>query len=279
MSHSRGLQCILIVFLFSIPGALAQERSSVHSSTGSEAETLFHEASRCLQVGGQQEKGLAPINEAIKLEPGNADFHATKAAILFSMEEDEEALKEADTALKIAPENLDALCVKGRILARLGHPEEGVRLLGQVIERRPLPDYYSMRARLYFNMKKYKDSATDLRTAIKLNKNLDSLHLDLTFTLEAMEDWPGVIEEATTAMRVGNDPRQKALKSRARAYTHLKQYDRAIADLKTALRVWPDEMKTHRQLQQVYLLKGDKVNAAAEQRFIDKMNLDLTGHN
>ncbi|MDD5351384.1 MAG: tetratricopeptide repeat protein [Chthoniobacteraceae bacterium] len=70
-----------------------------------DAATFHHLADSIFQIDGREAEALAPVNEAIALEPNEAAHHALKAFILCSIERPKEALGEARTAVELEPDN------------------------------------------------------------------------------------------------------------------------------------------------------------------------------
>lgn len=256
-----------------------QAQTQAQTQGQAEAKAYFLQAQKCLNSGASQEQALTLINKAIAITPGNSDYHFTKSVLLFALEEDEEALKEANEAIRLNSANTAAYFIKARAVTRLGRGQEGLALMNQVLAKDPHNGaYLDTRGRIFNALEQYPQAKADFIAAIKLAPENDKPHWDLMNLLEKMQDWQGLVNEADILIKVANDPTMRILRARARAYTKLKQYDKAIADLKLAIKAWPDEMKAHTQLLNTYKLKGDVQGAAAEQHFIDKLNLELTGH-
>jgi len=97
----------------------------------SERDSLLDEGERCF-YDGRYEDALARFEQAIALDPDDADAHYLKGRALFYMGRDDDSLSAFDRALDLEPEFIAAVIHKAELLVRaLGWPEEALDLLDQ----------------------------------------------------------------------------------------------------------------------------------------------------
>lgn len=83
------------------------------------------------------DEALTTLNEAIKLDPANADYFAFKANILLQTKDYKEALDSADLGLSVDAENIDALNARASALVGLNRKEEAFQTINKSLASDP----------------------------------------------------------------------------------------------------------------------------------------------
>jgi tetratricopeptide (TPR) repeat protein len=83
------------------------------------------------------DEALSTLNEAIRLDPANADYLAFKANILLQTKDYKEALESADIGLSIDAENIDALNARASALVGLNRKEEAFLTINKSLASDP----------------------------------------------------------------------------------------------------------------------------------------------
>lgn len=88
----------------------------------------------CCKDGKIFQQALDDIDKAIALSPNNTVYYCEKASLLFRLNKLEEAISAAQQALLLDPRNADALAVKGAAQCQMGKKYEGMMNLEQAKE-------------------------------------------------------------------------------------------------------------------------------------------------
>ncbi len=106
-----------------------------------------------------------------------------------------------------------------------------------VLENAPEYDFgHFMLGVCYFKQKKYRDAEQEFRKAIELESGKFNYHYMLAQTELALRKYSDVVATLDKAVELAQSPaeKQKLYKTRGIALARIKQYDRAIEDLKRA---------------------------------------------
>lgn len=157
---------------------LAQDRDKLREATR-EAEMGVHLApdvsfshyilSHVWNRRNQNDQALKAINDAIAIDPNDADYHGLKASLLSNQEKWREALESAETGLSHDPE--DHLCGAIRVLAleRLGRVSDALAESEAAIRRAPdSSDAHASRGWALLQKGKYREAQESFREALRL---------------------------------------------------------------------------------------------------------------
>lgn len=218
---------------------------------------------------------MRDFDSAIKLSPGTTKYYANKAELLFVLEEDEAALAAADKAIKLDPKCELAWYAKAKAQGRLKRPEEALKSINVVLSLSP-KDALTLetRARLYVVQNRWQEAEKDLDQALNLSAGLISAYNDRINVCQHLKQWSKVVSDCTACLKIQTDHPGRMLQSRARAYAALHDYAKAVDDLKQAVKIWPDDIKVHRELEAVYKAMGDQKGQAMEAEKIKSLNRD-----
>jgi len=138
------------------------------------------------------ESSAFALENALKLEPGNALLHMELGHVQLKLKEERKALESFGRAAKLRPELADAQENYGVLMLQYGEVDEGVAALQKVVERRP----QSAAAHLHVGnglraQKKYVEAEAAYKKALTLDPKLASAHFNLGL-LYIDNELPGV---------------------------------------------------------------------------------------
>jgi tetratricopeptide (TPR) repeat protein len=254
----------------------AQSATACLAKSDPDAEVYFEKAIAESRESPTQDQALRDFEKAIKLSPHTAKYHAYQADLLFALEEDEAALAAANMAIKLDPRCDLAWFVLAKAQGRLKRPQESLKSINTAIGLSPNnPMFFVTRSRLLVVQNRWEEAEKDLDKVVPLQPKLGIAYSDRIKICEHLKKWPKVVADCATYMKLDPGHRSFGLRSRAEAYVAMHDYARAVIDLKAALKMWPDDIKIHKVLQDVYKTIGDKKGLAEEDEKIKSINRDI----
>jgi len=83
------------------------------------------------------QEASAAIEEAIRLDPDDADYFSLKAAILLAERKWPAALEAAENGLRVDPEHVNCVNVRAMALVQLGRRDEAGATIGEALRHEP----------------------------------------------------------------------------------------------------------------------------------------------
>ena len=126
------------------------------------------------------------INEAIRLDPFDADLYALLARIYLARRDWDEALSEAERGLKIDAEHIECLNIRATALRQLNRPEESSAVIEHTL--RVAPDNTSALVNLGWNkieQGKHKEALEHFREALRLDPESEAARFGVVEALKA----------------------------------------------------------------------------------------------
>jgi protein O-GlcNAc transferase len=154
-----------------------------------QAKALYAKAAQYI-LRNENEKGLAYLEEAIKLEPGNALYLCDAGRALIKLRRYQEARRQFSNAREIEPEELGSLLGLGNCAAAENKFEESIEYYDQVI--RAVPGYwggYYFKAISLCDLRRHKEALPYIQTCLKLGppssitQQLEVLNIKIRHTL------------------------------------------------------------------------------------------------
>ncbi len=154
-----------------------------------QARTLYSKASQYI-LGNENEKGLAYLEEAIKLAPSNALYLCDAGRALIKLGRYQEARRYFNNAREIDPEELGSLIGFGNCAAAENNFEESIEYYDQVI--RVVPDYwgsYYFKAVSLCDLQRHKEALLCIQRCLQLGppssmaEQLEVLNIRIRHTL------------------------------------------------------------------------------------------------
>ncbi|MCS7470357.1 tetratricopeptide repeat protein [Stieleria sp. ICT_E10.1] len=182
-------------------------------------------------IDGKEEKALADYSKAIELEPLDPDLRGWRAGLYIRLQRWEDALADRTRAIELQPwfsaryfERAETCRVMGAYHRALDDFEEGFRIDSTIDAH-------------WFTRARARTIAGDIYL-----KELQQPELALKHFDEALKQDPKSI---------------MALKGRADAQAKLKNHEQAIADIKSAIEVQPEDMGLFNTLANLHRARGD----------------------
>jgi len=197
---------------------------------------------------GEFEEAIAYFDEAVKLEPGNADAILGRGLCWHHIGEQENALSDYDEAIRLQPELAQAFAYRGALRVRRGETAAGMEDYGEAIRLQPeTASGYEYRAHAWIRQREFEAAVGDLDEAIRLEPRNSGAHLYRGCALKELERPEEALKSLNEALRL--DPENVvALQTRASLQQERGEYDRAEEDLANAGELQTtDPMKTKRR--------------------------------
>jgi len=213
---------------------------------------------------GDLENALFDYNQAIRLEPDDADNYYYRSRVYIALEKNEEALKDLDAAVRLDPSDVYHFDNRGHIKLKLGDFGGAISDFNQAIRIQPTaadqlsPYLASAYIRRSYKFEfgehdpnyEFEQALSDVNAAIRLQpdsalayyargrvfRNDDRRYL---FRSEFTESAQNAIKDFARALQLVSDFAE-VYAERADLYLKYKLYQKAFADMKIALRAEPE---------------------------------------
>ena len=247
---------------------------------------LLHTAKANCIGGETADKAIHAADQGLLIKPNNTELLCLKGSALMSKEEDNEALQCFDQAYKIDHQAY-FLQGKAHCLLKLRRKEEALAAINQSLKILDFSEARMLRAKILEQFNRWEEAKHDLDTVItqrEREKNCKYSNLIFPKGHRAeveihLKQWAKALEDLTFCLNdpdlIINQGSYNQFLQRGQVYKELKQYDKAIADYKKALKINPDYRQTHIGLAEVYKLSGKLDLAKAEMKEVDNLDQDL----
>lgn len=207
---------------------------------------------KCLALRGDLAEDpkarLADYDEAIKVDPDNAELLRTRGTFLLTEKKFDEALKDLDKAVELAPDDSDAFEARGVTLFLLNKNEDALKCFNRVIELQPKSAMaYTHRARIQALGNKLDEALKDLDKAIELEPHLVMAFLLRARIYQQQGESKKAIADADEALRLAPDDPQ-ALQMHAVLLAGNGKLSDAIVNLRQVAKNDPENLEVQLQL-------------------------------
>ena len=188
-----------------------------------------------------QGNGTAAYQEAIRLEPDDAEAHYNLGATYGGLGRYQEAIAAYEEAIHLKPEYAEAQYNLGVAYSELGRYEEAIAAYEEAVRLKP--DYAEAHYGLgvpYGELGRWQEALEAYRQVVRLKPDYAEAHCGVGF-----------------------------------AYANLGRYQEAIAAYQEAIRLKPDYALAHSNLGLVYLFLGDRSEALEEYRILNDLDPSL----
>lgn len=194
--------------------AYAEARVQVEellATTKSEYSSLLAASAENLRQRGRVDSAIVGFDEAIKLNPNNAEAYNGRAMAYFSLGNNEAALEDLNQAIELAPDE---------------------------------PRYYFNRGIAYDAMEQWNAAIADYDKAIELGPNDTDAYNGRGIAYAELGEDERAIEDFDRAIELDAENANPYL-NRGKALLRAGEYDLAIADLDRAIALQPDWVTTY----------------------------------
>jgi tetratricopeptide (TPR) repeat protein len=200
------------------------------------------------------------------------NFLMNVSAIYFLLARDSEAWANLEEAEKLFPEVANLHLLKAQLLAAENRPREAETEYLETLRLDPCDECWYALARLYASERRYEEAEHALQQAAKMSltpyervRSLGQLYLHMNQPRAALSSFARA--EAMSpfhgdAAYQGQRFRIQIAEGRARAYRQLNEFDQAVAEEKTAIRLDPEDPKRWLALAELYQGQGQMEKAA-----------------
>ncbi len=242
------------------------------------ADRLAKRAAIEAEQRSTQQAALDHINQALSIRPEDATFWYQKGDILSRLEEDEEPLPCAEKAVQLDPKVCASWTLKANILCNLGKSAEALSAIDRAISLNDNSGSRIAKISILATLHRPAEAEKELDDLVK-REPTNIIARGRRISLAAkIRHWDKVIEDCTYLInREGhlNLNYLKHLEARAEAYANTKQFDKAIADYKSALKLVPDDRSVHDSLRNVYKISGQLQAERRETAAIMRLDVDI----
>lgn len=239
--------------------------SRIPTSAGtSTPETFQKTAEQWIQEGSalydlkHYEEALTAYDQAIHLNPNNADAYNNKGYILDVLERHEEALAAYEQAILLNPDNADAYNNKGAMLNVLGRYEEALLACDHAIRLAPMDaTVYHTKGDVLCGLGRYKEAVRAYRQAIRLNPHDAVAYKTLgDILLNELERYEAALAAYEEAIRLDPD-NAVAYDTKGHVLSELKHYREALAAYEQAIRLNPKNAVVYQSKGRTLTLLGN----------------------
>jgi len=214
---------------------------------------------------GRSETARFALENALKLEPGNALLHLQLGHVLVKLDEEEKALREFGIAANLRPELVEAQSHYGNLALKRGDAENGAAALKKAVDLRP----DSATAWMHYGnglraQKKYKEANEAYAKALTLDPNLHAVHFNVGIMYLDNEipdvDYLARLEKAQAELIAYEGKVQASKEMR----TRLDSYQKTLTKLITREKKKRERDAERKALEEEEKKKASEANAPAD---------------
>lgn len=209
------------------------------------------------------DKALADMDKAVELDPKWPTAYCRRAAVYIEQDRLDKALTDIDKAIALDPALAEPYWLRSFIYERRMLYKEEIEDCTKAISINPNEHkYYLNRATARRQLEQYQAALADASMAIKLNPRSSKTYIERGYINKCMGNGKASIDDYTQAIKLLSTPASTDAKSktllaesytlRGEAYAKLKQSDKYIADLNTAIKIAPADISLVRQRGHAY---------------------------
>jgi tetratricopeptide (TPR) repeat protein len=207
---------------------------------------------------------LADFNEALKINPKNADLLRTRGQMLLEEGKVKEALADFENAVKLDPKDAESHQFLGTVQAALGKSDEALKSLSKAIELAPsLPFAYLQRGRLYLRLGKGQEALNDLNKVLALVRPTAELLLMRAAAYQTLGNEEKALKDVEAALKLKPDDANTLLQV-GTFYYSAKKTAKAIEVFTTVIAKSPKNASAYAGRADAYLQAGEHAKATAD---------------
>ena len=181
----------------------ALERLDQAISDKPDDPSLYHLKGLFLHRLGEYEKALENKTEAVRLEPDNARYHDSRGVTLHEMGRYEEALADKNEAVRLEPDNARYRRSRGVTLREMGRYDEALEDFNEAVRLTPNDAIcYGSRGIDFHKLERYEEALADFNEAVRLAPNDPDNYENRSETLEKLGREEQAQADRETAQRL-----------------------------------------------------------------------------
>ena len=221
---------------------------------------------KVLDALGRFEDAVDSLNAGFRMEPKRADLYFWASLFLLKHNRDQQALVLLEQATKIVPDDADLLLTKAVVLELVRKTEQADDLLKKI--QLQWPEWgrsYLIRGIIQATHRKPEEALQSLRTAIALGERTGSAYYYLADVTRMARPGDREARRQAVSEALRLDPHDASSHALAgKIALEEEEPDRAVEQLKEAIRLRPDLAEAHYSLMIAYRKLGRANDAAAE---------------
>lgn len=151
-----------------------------------------------------REEAIRHLTFAAKLQPGNHDLHTDLASAYRRVDQMRKAHQAVDQALKLKPNDPRAVMTKARLLQSHAQSQQAYELVKAAVDQEPAPDLLSVFGQLCRELGRQNEAIDTIRKALANPAANRTVRQDLLFVLGHLLDSVGEYDEAFDCFAKGN---------------------------------------------------------------------------
>ncbi|MBR1806299.1 MAG: tetratricopeptide repeat protein [Selenomonadaceae bacterium] len=180
------------------------------------------------------------FDEAIQLNPNNADAWRGRGTAYAGLKQYERAIQDYDKAIQLNPNLYQAYNNRGNAYNELGQHERAIQDYNKAIQLNPnYATMYYNRGVAYGELKQYEREIQDYDKAIQLKPNYANAYHNRGYAYNNLGQYERAIQDFDKALELDSNDAD-AYNNRGVSYYYLKQYERALRDFDKALEINPN---------------------------------------
>lgn len=212
------------------------------------------EAREC-GIRGEFDKALSLSEDAVRLNPKNADAYAVRAESNGSLKNYDLCIKDCERSLQIKPDNARAYHSRGLSYVNKGEYDKALIEINKALQIDP---YYAnafySRGMAYNGKREYENAMNDYDRAIQYNIKNKDVNISRANIYYIKRDFHNAINDCTKALE--KNPRYwLAYYNRAVFYLRIGEYNKAIYDLEMVLKLNPNDSNAREMLNKLYQMR------------------------
>ena len=200
--HDGGAHALLARALLE-QDKLAEGTQEAETAVGLAPDAPFAHfvVAQAWQRRNYRDKAEAAIDEAIRLDPHDADYHAFRSALKFEASRWEDALKSAEQALAIDPEHIAANNFRAMALVKLGRRGEAGLTIDAALARDPDDAFsHANKGWALLEGREPKKALDHFREALRLDPTMEYARVGIIEALKARNPIYGLFLRYMLAM-------------------------------------------------------------------------------
>jgi tetratricopeptide (TPR) repeat protein len=184
-------------------------------------------------------EAISALEMAAQENPSDAGIYKFLTSAYRQDKQYENALKTVEQAIKLQPDDAQILNEKFWVLLDLNRDQEALDIINQVIHLSPRAVFYVSRGLTYHDLKRYEEALAEYDQAIALDPNFVNAYNNRGLVYRDLKRYEEALAEYNQAIAL--DPNfVNAYNNRGNVYRDQKRYEEALAEYNQAIALDPN---------------------------------------